>query len=144
MKRMCASTLLVLALGSSLVACGGEKPKPRTEPAATIAHYGHGAQRVFEDYRQSGDVKKVVTVNAGTKVGFIRMDCVGIHGDLSVTITSLGGTSVGCSTKKGKGKGRVILSGDENLPANLTITVTSDSRNTWSVAIDTGGPLESS
>jgi hypothetical protein len=86
-------------------------------------------------------VTKVVPVKAGSKQGFIRVDCVGTHGDLKVTITSLGGTDTKCGTKNRKGTGRVFLVGQDDLPAKLTIKVTSDSRNTWSVAVDTGAKV---
>jgi hypothetical protein len=135
------SAALVAVLASvCLAACSDGRPtdKPRTVTATSFETLPMG-ERVFEAYGQMGDAMKTVTLPTGTRAVGIQLDCLGTHGTLHVTVPGGGGASIACSTTRGDGKGTIGLEDEsQDFPASGEITVTTDARNTWSVAVTAG------
>jgi flagellar biosynthesis GTPase FlhF len=133
--RAIAAALLSIAL---LGACGGDPELPsRALPVKSFSLQAH-SQRLFETYRQqTGEVKKVTTVTLHTTKFVVQVDCVGSHGKINILVGTTG--SVGkCSTKARLGEAHILWNMDAKLPKHVTVVVTTDPRNTWSVAVDAG------
>ncbi|MCW2751688.1 MAG: hypothetical protein JWR83_2798 [Aeromicrobium sp.] len=129
-----AAALLPLAL---IAACGGASdPPPRVLPVKTFALQAH-SERVFEAFRQTGKVTKVATVTLHTTKFVVNVDCVGSHGKINIKFGTTG--SVGtCSTRAGLGTAHILWDMDDKLPKHVTVVVTTDPRNDWSVTVDAG------
>lgn len=137
MKRTRAIVAAVLPI-TMLAGCGGDpEPPPRALPVKSFALQAH-SQRLFETYRQrTGEVKKVTTVKLHTTRFVVQVDCVGSHGKINILVGTTG--SVGrCSTKARLGEAHILWNMDAKLPKHVTVVVTTDPRNTWSVAVDAG------
>jgi hypothetical protein len=128
-----AAALLPIAMIS---ACGaGSDQPPRTEPVKSFALQAD-SERIFEAVRQTGTVRKVATVSLSTAKFVVQVDCVGSKGKISVSVGTT--VSVGtCSTKAGLGS-HTLWSLEDKLPKHLTVVVTTDPGNRWSVAVDAG------
>lgn len=133
--RVFAFALLPVML--LIAACGSEPDQPpRSLPAKSFTLQTH-SERVFQAYRKTGEVKKVAAVSLSTKNFAVQVDCVGSHGKIDIKVGTTG--SVGtCSTKSGLGKARILWILHEKFPKRVTVVVTTDPRNTWSVAVDAG------
>jgi hypothetical protein len=135
MKRSAlAAALLPIAM---LAACGGGSDQPPRATAVKSFTLQSKSERVFEAYRQTGQVTKVATVSLPTTKFVVQVDCVGSHGKINVKFGTTG--SVGsCSTKAGLGTSHILWVMHDKLPKHVTVVVTTDPRNTWSVAVDAG------
>lgn len=137
MKKIPAALVTGVIL-ASLVGCSGDEEPARTT-ARTSLEINPYAERVFEAYRQTGDLTREVKLPEGSRAVGVVLDCAGSRGRLKVDFSTAGGAEMACTPKASGSPGRVALSGDGSLlKRDQTITITGPNDQQWSVAIDAG------
>jgi hypothetical protein len=136
--------LVAGAVCISLVGCGSEETQAsRTKARVSLEANPYG-ERIYEAYRQVGDVSQMVKLPEGSRAVSVTLDCAGAEGHLDVTFTTAGGAGADCSPTASGRAALVALSGDGSLlERDQTMTITGPNDQEWSVAVDAGARVTS-